>query len=186
MEPCERRVDEPKLPTPADAAPPAMLKAVLRLSAPQRQELELVYRQCPRPTSALLQQLIKDRPILSHLDIQLLKAWFQSRRLKEKRDEKLSPLIHKNAELKAEHETLLLLNNQLRNQALLLNLENQRLKEQLERQLQAKQLASSFVLARHDDAKDGESSDVDDGDGGSSCESGICDLETNLCKVKLI
>lgn len=183
MEPCERRAVETKV-VAADATP-ATGKVVLRLSSQQRQELELLYEQCARPSSALLQQLIKDRPLLSQLDIHLLKAWFQSRRLKEKRDEKLSPLIHKNAELKAEHETLLILNNQLKNQALLLNLENQRLKEQLELQLQAKQSASSSVPAQPDLAKAGDSSDVEDGESDTSCESGIRDLDTSLGKVKL-
>ncbi|KAI5056555.1 hypothetical protein GOP47_0028373 [Adiantum capillus-veneris] len=162
-------------------------KPVLQLSSQQRQELEHLYRQCPRPTSALLQHLIKDRPALTNLDIHLLRAWFQSRRFKEKRDEKLSPLISKNAELKAEHESLLLLNNQLRSQALLLNFENQRLKEQLEIQFQSKRAASSLKASpREEVVKEGYASDVDDGDSGPSCEPGICGLETTLHEVKLL
>lgn len=169
MEPCERRA--------RDTKGEDVSKAVPRLSTPQRQELEHLYRQCARPSSAILQQFIKDRPLLSQLDIHLLRAWFQSRRLKEKRNEKLSPLINKNAELKAEHETLLILNNQLKNQALLLNLENQLLKEQLE---QRKQSASSPVPAQLELEKAGDSSEVDEGEGGTSCESGTCGLDASL------
>lgn len=117
----------------------------LRFSPPQLDELERIFLLCPRPNSALLDHFLKDRPLLSSLDKHLLKLWFQSRRLQEKRDQKLSPLINKNAELKAEHQSLLLRNSQLRNQTLLLNLENQRLKRQLELQLQLSHSGSSSM-----------------------------------------
>lgn len=185
MEPCARRgVVSEGVDAAADGTS-ASSKAVVRLNAAQRQELELLYQHCARPCSDILQQLVKDRPLLSQLDLRILKAWFHSRRLKEKRDIKLSPLIHKNAELKAEHEALLIRNNQLKNQALLLNLGNRLLREQLELQLPSQQSASSFVLEQPELLKAGNSSDAEDGEHGTLCESGIHNLETSLSKVKL-
>ncbi|MCO5548909.1 hypothetical protein L7F22_002371 [Adiantum nelumboides] len=184
MEPPESKTGEPQLPI-LKGVPSTASKPVSRLSIQQRQELELLYGQCPRPTSALLQQLINDRPALANLDIHLLRTWFQSRRFKKKRDEKLSPLISKNVELMAAHESLLLLNSQLKSQALLLKLENHRLKEQLEIQFQSKRAASPLKIPPRVVSEDGHFSEVDDGDIGPSCESGTCGLESNLHEVRL-
>ncbi|MCO5561516.1 hypothetical protein L7F22_015137 [Adiantum nelumboides] len=186
MGPCERKTGEPQMPIIDSVSSTTAHKPVVRLSSQQRHELEHLYRQCPRPTSALLQRLIKDRPSLACLDIHLLSAWLRSRRFKEKRDEKLSPLYSKNAELKVEHESLLLLNNQLRSQALLLSAENQCLKEQLEIQSQLKRAASSLRNLPCGVAKEGYLSDVNGGDSGHPCESDICGLETSLNEVKLL
>ncbi|MCO5608234.1 hypothetical protein L7F22_062440 [Adiantum nelumboides] len=192
MGPCERKTGEPQMPIINSVSSTTAHKPVVRLRSQQRQELEHLCRQCPRPTSALLQRLIKDHPSLASLDIHLLRAWLRSRRFKEKRDEKLSPLYSKNTELKVEHESLLLLNNQLRSQALVLIAENELLKEQLEIQSQLKRAASSHKSLPCEVAKDGYLSDVDGGDSGPSCEhvdgdqSDICGLETSLHEVKLL
>ncbi|KAH7290825.1 hypothetical protein KP509_30G066100 [Ceratopteris richardii] len=180
MEPCEMKSGPNDLPTVNDSISSTSPKPMLRLTAEQRQQLELLYRQCPRPNSAVLEQAVKDNSIISSLDVHLLKAWFRTRRLKEK----LSPLINKNAELKAEHENLLFLNNRLRSEALLLNLENKRLKEQLEVQLCMRQLLSSSKAALSETGKQ-HSDRLDDGANAVSSEPGTCDLESSFCEVKL-
>eukprot|EP00249_Psilotum_nudum_P012227 c23663_g1_i1 orf=575-1033(-) len=116
----------------ADAKIPAK---PIRFTAEQRQELERLFRDCPRPSEARLQEYIDIRPALSNLERRHLQLWLQQRRRREKMENSLSPLISKNSEMKAQNQSLLLRNSQLRNQSLLLNLENRRLKEQLQQQL---------------------------------------------------
>ncbi|KAH7442398.1 hypothetical protein KP509_03G086800 [Ceratopteris richardii] len=75
-------------------------------------------------------------PLLPDLDQPVLGSRFQTLRYTQVANDDLSPLWHANAELKAEQSSLLLKNSELLSQTLLLKLENQQLKQQLELKLQ--------------------------------------------------
>lgn len=52
----------------------------VRYTNEQVEALERVYHECPKPSSIRRQQLIKDCPILAHIEPKQIKVWFQNRR----------------------------------------------------------------------------------------------------------
>lgn len=52
----------------------------VRYTAEQVEALERVYAECPKPSSLRRQQLIRECPILSHIEPKQIKVWFQNRR----------------------------------------------------------------------------------------------------------
>jgi hypothetical protein len=52
----------------------------VRYTNEQVEALEHVYHECPKPSSIRRQQLIKDCPILAHIEPKQIKVWFQNRR----------------------------------------------------------------------------------------------------------
>ena len=52
----------------------------VRYTPEQVEALERLYHDCPKPSSMRRHQLIRDCPILSHIDPKQIKVWFQNRR----------------------------------------------------------------------------------------------------------
>jgi homeobox-leucine zipper protein len=52
----------------------------VRYTPEQVEALERLYHECPKPTSLRRQQLIRECPILSHIEPKQIKVWFQNRR----------------------------------------------------------------------------------------------------------
>jgi len=52
----------------------------VRYTPEQVEALERVYAECPKPSSARRQQLLRDCPILSNIEPKQIKVWFQNRR----------------------------------------------------------------------------------------------------------
>lgn len=52
----------------------------VRYTPEQVEVLERVYAECPKPSSARRQQLLRECPILSNIEAKQIKVWFQNRR----------------------------------------------------------------------------------------------------------
>lgn len=52
----------------------------VRYTPEQVEALERLYHECPKPSSMRRQQLIRECPILSHIEPRQIKVWFQNRR----------------------------------------------------------------------------------------------------------
>lgn len=52
----------------------------VRYTPEQVEALERLYHDCPKPSSVRRQQLIRECPILSHIEPRQIKVWFQNRR----------------------------------------------------------------------------------------------------------
>lgn len=52
----------------------------VRYTPEQVEALERLYHECPKPSSLRRQQLIRECPILSHIEPKQIKVWFQNRR----------------------------------------------------------------------------------------------------------
>lgn len=52
----------------------------VRYTPEQVEALERLYHDCPKPSSMRRQQLIRECPILSHIEPKQIKVWFQNRR----------------------------------------------------------------------------------------------------------
>jgi len=52
----------------------------VRYTPEQVEALERVYAECPKPSSARRQQLLRECPILSNIEPKQIKVWFQNRR----------------------------------------------------------------------------------------------------------
>jgi homeobox-leucine zipper protein len=52
----------------------------VRYTPEQVEALERLYHECPKPSSMRRQQLIRECPILSHIEPKQIKVWFQNRR----------------------------------------------------------------------------------------------------------
>lgn len=52
----------------------------VRYTSEQVEALERVYAECPKPSSARRQQLIRDFPVLANIEPKQIKVWFQNRR----------------------------------------------------------------------------------------------------------
>jgi homeobox-leucine zipper protein len=52
----------------------------VRYTPEQVEALERLYHDCPKPSSIRRQQLIRECPILSHIEPKQIKVWFQNRR----------------------------------------------------------------------------------------------------------
>lgn len=52
----------------------------VRYTPEQVEALEKLYHDCPKPSSIRRHQLIRECPILSHIEPKQIKVWFQNRR----------------------------------------------------------------------------------------------------------
>lgn len=106
----------------------------VRYTSEQVELLERIYSECPKPSLARRQQLIKEIPTLSNIGQKQLKVWFQNRRCREKQRKEMSHLQSWNAKLNAMNQILLEENERLQKQAAQLSMENQYLIQQLQMQ----------------------------------------------------
>ncbi|KAK9079555.1 hypothetical protein SSX86_001227 [Deinandra increscens subsp. villosa] len=75
-----------------------------RYTPEQVEALERLYHECPKPSSTRRQQLIRDCPILCHIEPKQIKVWFQNRRCREKQRNEASCLQSVNRKLSAMEE----------------------------------------------------------------------------------
>ncbi|XP_022729816.1 homeobox-leucine zipper protein REVOLUTA-like isoform X2 [Durio zibethinus] len=103
----------------------------VRYTAEQVEALERVYAECPKPSSLRRQQLIRECPILSHIEPKQIKVWFQNRRCREKQRKESSRLQTVNRKLTAMNKLLMEENDRLQKQVSQLVCENGYMRQQL-------------------------------------------------------
>ncbi|OIV97808.1 hypothetical protein TanjilG_12565 [Lupinus angustifolius] len=91
----------------------------VRYTPEQVEALERLYHECPKPSSLRRQQLIRECPILSHIEPKQIKVWFQNRRCREKQRKEASRLQSVNRKLTAMNKLLMEENDRLQNQTTL-------------------------------------------------------------------
>ncbi|XP_057434771.1 homeobox-leucine zipper protein ATHB-8 isoform X2 [Lotus japonicus] len=96
----------------------------VRYTPEQVEALERLYHECPKPTSLRRQQLIRECPILSHIEPKQIKVWFQNRRCREKQRKESSRLQAVNRKLTAMNKLLMEENDRLQKQVSQLVYEN--------------------------------------------------------------
>ncbi|KAE9609133.1 putative transcription factor & lipid binding HD-SAD family [Lupinus albus] len=96
----------------------------VRYTPEQVEALERLYHECPKPTSLRRQQLIRECPILSHIEPKQIKVWFQNRRCREKQRKEASRLQAVNRKLTAMNKLLMEENDRLQKQVSQLVYEN--------------------------------------------------------------
>ncbi|XP_019417530.1 PREDICTED: homeobox-leucine zipper protein ATHB-8-like isoform X1 [Lupinus angustifolius] len=96
----------------------------VRYTPEQVEALERLYHECPKPTSLRRQQLIRECPILSHIEPKQIKVWFQNRRCREKQRKEASRLQAVNRKLTAMNKLLMEENDRLQKQVSHLVYEN--------------------------------------------------------------
>uniref|UniRef100_A0A1D1ZGV4 Homeobox-leucine zipper protein HOX9 n=1 Tax=Anthurium amnicola TaxID=1678845 RepID=A0A1D1ZGV4_9ARAE len=104
----------------------------VRYTAEQVEALERVYAECPKPSSMRRQQLIRECPILSHIEPKQIKVWFQNRRCREKQRKETSRLQTVNRKLTAMNKLLMEENERLQKQVSRLVHENAYMRQQLQ------------------------------------------------------
>ncbi|KAK3153941.1 hypothetical protein QOZ80_2BG0183540 [Eleusine coracana subsp. coracana] len=104
----------------------------VRYTPEQVEALERVYAECPKPTSARRQQLLRECPILSNIEPKQIKVWFQNRRCRDKQRKESSRLQAVNRKLSAMNKLLMEENERLQNQVSQLVQENAYMKQQLQ------------------------------------------------------
>ncbi|KAL6643215.1 hypothetical protein ACP70R_021396 [Stipagrostis hirtigluma subsp. patula] len=104
----------------------------VRYTPEQVEALERVYAECPKPSSARRQQLLRECPILSNIEPKQIKVWFQNRRCRDKQRKESSRLQAVNRKLTAMNKLLMEENERLQKQASQLIHENAYLKQQLQ------------------------------------------------------
>ncbi|CAM6002584.1 unnamed protein product [Sphagnum balticum] len=104
----------------------------VRYTNEQVEALEHVYHECPKPSSIRRQQLVKDCPILAHIEPKQIKVWFQNRRCREKQRQESSRLLSVNAKLAGLNKLLMEENERLSKHSLQLTLENHVLRQELQ------------------------------------------------------
>ncbi|RWR72493.1 homeobox-leucine zipper protein ATHB-15-like protein [Cinnamomum micranthum f. kanehirae] len=96
----------------------------VRYTPEQVEALERLYHDCPKPSSIRRQQLIRECPILSHIEPKQIKVWFQNRRCREKQRKEASRLQTVNRKLSAMNKLLMEENDRLQKQVSQLVYEN--------------------------------------------------------------
>ncbi|XXG45858.1 hypothetical protein AAC387_Pa02g0827 [Persea americana] len=96
----------------------------VRYTPEQVEALERLYHDCPKPSSIRRQQLIRECPILSHIEPKQIKVWFQNRRCREKQRKEASRLQAVNRKLSAMNKLLMEENDRLQKQVSQLVYEN--------------------------------------------------------------
>ncbi|OIT24270.1 PREDICTED: homeobox-leucine zipper protein ATHB-15-like [Nicotiana attenuata] len=96
----------------------------VRYTPEQVEALERLYHECPKPSSMRRQQLIRECPILSHIEPRQIKVWFQNRRCREKQRKESSRLQGVNRKLSAMNKLLMEENDRLQKQVSQLVYEN--------------------------------------------------------------
>ncbi|GLT56786.1 hypothetical protein SLA2020_298030 [Shorea laevis] len=104
----------------------------VRYTAEQVEALERVYAECPKPSSLRRQQLIRECPILCHIEPKQIKVWFQNRRCREKQRKESSRLQTVNRKLTAMNKLLMEENDRLQKQVSQLVCENGYMRQQLQ------------------------------------------------------
>uniref|UniRef100_A0A6N2NK25 Homeobox domain-containing protein n=1 Tax=Salix viminalis TaxID=40686 RepID=A0A6N2NK25_SALVM len=102
----------------------------VRYTPEQVEALERLYHDCPKPTSMRRQQLIRECPILSHIEPKQIKVWFQNRRCREKQRKESSRLQGVNRKLTAMNKLLMEENDRLQKQVSQLVYENSYFRQQ--------------------------------------------------------
>ncbi|KAL8522465.1 hypothetical protein ACS0TY_012577 [Phlomoides rotata] len=114
----------------AAAAAAAMDGKYVRYTPEQVEALERLYHDCPKPSSMRRQQLIRECPILSHIEPKQIKVWFQNRRCREKQRKEASRLQGVNRKLTAMNKLLMEENDRLQKQVSQLVYENSYFRQQ--------------------------------------------------------
>eukprot|EP00268_Persea_americana_P003340 TRINITY_DN1100_c1_g1_i7.p1 TRINITY_DN1100_c1_g1~~TRINITY_DN1100_c1_g1_i7.p1 ORF type:complete len:840 (+),score=166.84 TRINITY_DN1100_c1_g1_i7:652-3171(+) len=96
----------------------------VRYTPEQVEALEKLYHDCPKPSSIRRHQLIRECPILSHIEPKQIKVWFQNRRCREKQRKEASRLQAVNRKLTAMNKLLMEENDRLQKQVSQLVSEN--------------------------------------------------------------
>jgi len=104
----------------------------VRYTPEQVEALERVYAECPKPSSARRQQLLRECPILSNIEPKQIKVWFQNRRCRDKQRKESSRLQAVNRKLTAMNKLLMEENERLQKQVSQLVHENAYMKQQLQ------------------------------------------------------
>ncbi|KAJ8435642.1 hypothetical protein Cgig2_012303 [Carnegiea gigantea] len=104
----------------------------VRYTVEQVEALELVYAECPKPSSLRRQQLIRECPILSNIEPKQIKVWFQNRRCREKQRKESTRLQTVNRKLTAMNKLLMEENDRLQKQVSQLVSENGYMRQQLQ------------------------------------------------------
>ncbi|KAL7085004.1 hypothetical protein ACP275_14G256100 [Erythranthe tilingii] len=104
----------------------------VRYTTEQVEALERVYSECPKPSSLRRQQLIRECPILSHIEPKQIKVWFQNRRCREKQRKESTRLQSVNRKLTAMNKLLMEENDRLQKQVSQLVCENTYMRQQLQ------------------------------------------------------
>ncbi|ONM05725.1 Homeobox-leucine zipper protein REVOLUTA [Zea mays] len=104
----------------------------VRYTPEQVEALERVYAECPKPSSARRQQLLRECPILSNIEAKQIKVWFQNRRCRDKQRNESSRLQSVNRKLTAMNKLLMEENERLQKQVSQLVHENAYMKQQLQ------------------------------------------------------
>ncbi|KAJ6743536.1 CLASS III HD-ZIP PROTEIN CNA1 [Salix viminalis] len=102
----------------------------VRYTPEQVEALERLYHECPKPSSMRRQQLIRECPILSHIEPKQIKVWFQNRRCREKQRKEASRLQAVNRKLTAMNKLLMEENDRLQKQVSQLVYENSYFRQQ--------------------------------------------------------
>lgn len=118
----------------------------VRYTAEQVEALERVYAECPKPSSMRRQQLIRECPILSHIDPKQIKVWFQNRRCRDKQRKEASRLQAVNRKLSAINKLLMEENERLQKQVTRLVDENAYVKQQLQKATLANDTSCDSVV----------------------------------------
>ncbi|KAG6516950.1 hypothetical protein ZIOFF_020325 [Zingiber officinale] len=103
----------------------------VRYTPEQVEALERVYNECPKPSSLRRQQLIRECPILSHIESKQIKVWFQNRRCREKQKKESSRLQGVNRKLSALNKLLMEENDRLQKQVSQLVYDNGYMRQRL-------------------------------------------------------
>ncbi|XP_061373259.1 homeobox-leucine zipper protein ATHB-8-like isoform X1 [Gastrolobium bilobum] len=96
----------------------------VRYTPEQVEALERVYHECPKPSSMKRQQIIREFPILSNIEPQQIKVWFQNRRCRDKQKNEASRLHGVNRKLIEMNKLLMEENERLQKQVSHLVYEN--------------------------------------------------------------
>ncbi|KAJ0248280.1 START domain-containing protein [Hirschfeldia incana] len=129
----------------------------VRYTAEQVEALERVYSECPKPTSLRRQQLIRDCPILAHIEPKQIKVWFQNRRCRDKQRKEASRLQSVNQKLSAMNKLLMEENDRLQQQVSHLVTENGYMKQQLTTTVGADASSDSVDPTTHHSLRDANS-----------------------------
>ncbi|KAL8507365.1 hypothetical protein ACS0TY_018060 [Phlomoides rotata] len=88
----------------------------VRYTPEQVEVLEMIYVECPKPTSTRRHQLIREHPLLANIEPKQIKVWFQNRRCREKQKKEASRLQTVNRKLTAMNKLLMEENDRLQKQ----------------------------------------------------------------------
>ncbi|GAB4842290.1 Homeobox-leucine zipper protein ATHB-15 [Ancistrocladus abbreviatus] len=118
----------------------------VRYTPEQVDALERVYHECPKPSSLRRQQLIRECPILSNIEPNQIKVWFQNRRCREKQRKEASRLQAVNRKLTAMNKLLMEENDRLQKQVSQLVYENGHFRQRTQKTFASKDTSCESVV----------------------------------------